>query len=468
MDAAITAVKGVPYPAFGSKHIYRRYAEDTVESSMRQSVTPLLRKATGAIGGLLFSMLLFSILHGLLPAIPAWIAGALGWAAAILLAPTISPVQRIQVLAMLLLGTTGLLIAIAAGAAIDIGQVLSVNQAMIAMLAAVSFLRLVTQPADVSEALPQGRLPLWRTLLGIHFLGSVINMSAVVIIGDRLSANRPMTPQQACVLSRGFAMAACWSPFFAAMGIALSSAPGANLSTLSLVGLPVALCGLILTGWALGRGTAAAHFHGYPMQFGSLWIPALLALLLMLLHHLWPRVPILTLIALLSFTVTLVILLLRYGTTGLAAYRQHIQVGLPRMSGELLLFISAGVLSSGIASAVSVSGIDFTIERFGATEASLLLLGMVAVSVLGVHPVISIATSGGILAPLGVDPNLLGITFLMTWAIGVSTTPLSGLHLMIQGRYQVRGMTLLRMNSLFALAMLAIAILALHLYAAAR
>ena len=416
------------------------------------------------VGALLLAMVLFSILHGLAPATPAWIAGILGWLAAVLLAPAISPVQRFQVLAMLLAGGTGLLLTLLGGGDIDPLRVLSVNQSMIAMLAAVSFLRLVTQPADVSDALPKGRLPLWRTLLGIHFLGSVINMSAIVIMGDRLSANRPMTPQQACVLSRGFALAACWSPFFAAMGIALSSAPGARLTTLALVGFPVALCGLLLTGWALTRSGAASLFHGYPMQFATLWIPALLALLLMLLHQLWPAVPILTLIALLSLGVTLVILLLRHGSTGFEAYRQHVRVGLPRMSGELLLFLAAGVLASGIAGAASVSGIDFAPEHFGATEASLLLLGMVTVSILGIHPVISIATSGGILAPLGVDPNLLGITFLMTWAIGISSAPLSGLHLMIQARYQVRGITLLRMNAPFTLAMLAIAALAMHLY----
>ncbi|MCW8905800.1 MAG: hypothetical protein OQL28_00995 [Sedimenticola sp.] len=425
-----------------------------------------LRTTTGAVGSLLFVMVLLSILHGLAPSVPAWPACILGWLAAGLLAPTISPAQRIQVIAMLLFGGAGVLLTVALGGRIEPLRILSVNQAMIAMLAAVSFLRLVTQPADVSEALPRGRPPLWRTLLGIHFLGSVINMSAIVIMGDRLSANRPLSAPQACVLSRGFALAACWSPFFAAMGIALSSAPGARLTTLALVGFPIALCGLLLTGWSLTRGGAGASFYGYPMQFATLWIPALLALLLMLLHHLWPAVPILTLIALLSLGVTLSLLLLRHGGAGFDAYCQHIRVGLPRMSGELLLFLSAGVLASGIAGAASASGIDFTPERFGATQASLLLMGMVAVSVLGIHPVISIAISGGILAPIGVDPNLLGITFLMTWAIGISSAPLSGLHLTIQARYQVRGLTLLRMNAPFALAMLAIASLAMHLYEA--
>ncbi len=419
-----------------------------------------------AVGGLLLVMVICSLLNGLFSLVPAYLAGLFGWIAALLLITRVNALQRLQVVGMLVIGTGGLVYGLVNGTSINPARVISVNQSMIAMLAAVSFLRLVTQPPDVSEALPQGGLPLWRTLFGIHFLGSVINMSAIVIIGDRLSANRPLSAQQACVISRGFALAACWSPFFAAMGIALASAPGAEIATLGMVGLPIALCGLMITGWSLTHRDRAANFYGYPMRFTTLWIPALLALLLMLLHHLYPQIPILTLVALLSLSLSLVILLLRHGANGLTAYRQHVSVGLPRMSAELMLFLAAGVLASGMGAIVTTSGLTFDGSTFGASEASLMLALMVGISVLGVHPVISIATTGGILAPIGVNPNLLGITFLMTWAIGVSTTPLSGLHLMIQGRYQIRGWTLFKMNYRFSLVMLSLAILVLHGYEA--
>jgi len=419
---------------------------------------------TEASGPILMCMILLSITHGLYPDVPRYLAGLFGWLAALTLIHTINAIQRIQVVAMLTIGTVGLLWGYLADTGLASESAVSTNQAMLAMLAAVSFLRLVTQPVICDEALPMGSKPLWRTLFGVHLFGSVINMSSIVIIGDRLSANRPMTPTQACVLSRGFAMAACWSPFFAAMGIALSNAPGAQLTTLSLTGIPIALFALLLTGWELTRKGRAADFHGYPMQFTALWIPGLLAVLLMLSHHIWPNIPILTLISLLALTLTLILLFLQHGKSGLAAYVQHINIGLPRMSGELMLFLSAGVLSAGIAATIQATNMRFEIEQFGANEASLLLLVMVSVSVLGIHPVISIATAGGIFSPLGVDPNLLGITFLMTWAIGVSTTPLSGLHLMIQGRYNIRAVTLLRLNTRFALAMIVCATFAMHLY----
>ena len=89
---------------------------------------------------------------------------------------------------------------------------------------------------------------------------------------------------------------------------------------------------------------------------------------------------------------------------------------------------------------------------------------MVVLAIFGVHPVISIATAQGLLAPLAPDPNLLGITYLMAWAIGVSISPLSGMHLAMQGRFGIDSVGFLRWNGGFTLAMLLVHAAALHLY----
>ena len=142
----------------------------------------------------------------------------------------------------------------------------------------------------------------------------------------------------------------------------------------------------------------------------------------------------------------------------------HVREGLPRMSGEVLLFLAAGVLAAGIASAVLGAGWTLDLIEFGATQASLLLLLMVALSVAGVHPVISIATAHGLLAPLAPDPNLMGVTYLMTWAQGVAISPLSGMHLGMQGRFGIDSRGFLRWNGSYTLAMLVLDAAALHLY----
>jgi hypothetical protein len=209
-------------------------------------------------------------------------------------------------------------------------------------------------------------------------------------------------------------------------------------------------------------------FVGYPMHFGALWIPALLALMVMAAHRLRPAVPILTLIALLAVALTFGVLLARHRSGALVRFAGQVRHGLPRMSGELALFLAAGVLAAGIASAVQSTGWTLDLVRFGATEASILLLFMVALSAAGVHPVISIATASGILAPLAPDPDLMGITYLMTWAAGVSSSPFSGMHLAMHGRFGIDSRGFLRWNGGFVLFMLAVYVVTLHLFEAWR
>lgn len=449
--------------------VARPRVRSAVNNDMLQRMTPgtfsSATKTTQTAGWLLFGAILLSVASGLGLGVARALPGAAFWLAGVLLVRRVSGLQRTQTLAMFVVGLAGLLYAWLSGGVVQLDKALSTNQALLAMLAAVSFLRLISLPeVDAGEPDPRGRAALWRTLLGVHLFGSVINLSAVMILGDRQSRRQAMTPLQASVLSRGFALASHWSPFFAAMGIALSNAPGAELVTLSSVGLPLAAFGLLAAGWQLSRWPDAPDYVGYPMHFAALWIPALLATLVMTAHRLLPAVPILSLISSMALALTLVVLLLRHPADALARFAGHVRAGLPRMSGELMLFLAAGVLAAGIASAVQSSGWTLDLLEFGASEASVLLLLMVAVSAAGVHPVISIATAHGVLAPLAPDPNLMGITYLMSWAAGVSSSPFSGMHLAMHGRFGIDSRGFLRWNGPFTLFMLAVDVGVLHLY----
>jgi hypothetical protein len=365
---------------------------------------------------------------------------------------------------MLLIGGSGLLWGRSTQGDAAFEQAIVANQALLAMLASVSFLKMITLPSTgQDEVLPTGKNALWRTLLGIHFFGAVINLSTVMIVGDRQSRSRQLSPLQASVLSRGFAMAANWSPFFAAMGVALTNSPGANLTVVSLTGLPVAMLALGFSVWQFGKQFDVDTFRGYPLNFQALWIPGLLAVAVLLLHDRFPELSILTLISLLSVSMTLVVLTIKHGGAARLKLAHFISDGLPRMKGELTLFLSAGVLAAGISTAVTASGMDLTPDSFGATEASLLLTAMVLLSVFGIHPVISITTASGLILPTSPDPDLLAMTFLMTWATGVCVSPFSGLSLAIQGRYGINAFGFLKWNGLFALLLLLLDITVLHL-----
>lgn len=420
-----------------------------------------------AAGSLLLGALLLSIANGLgLHEVDPF-AGAFFWAAGLLLAVRLGRLQRVQTVVMLIAGGLGLVYGATAGGRPDWLEALAGNQALLAMLASVSFLRLISRPTvERGEHDPQGREALWRTLLGVHLFGAVINLSAVMILGDRQSRRAPMTPLQASVLSRGFAMAAYWSPFFAAMGIALSHAPGASLPVLSLVGLPLAATGLLLSAWQLGHRPGVSGFIGYPMHFGALWIPGLLAVLVLSAHSLVPGVPVLTVICGASLLLVTIVLALRDPGAAGRRLAGHVVDGLPTMSGELALFLAAGVLAAGIGTVVDAVGWSLALDRFGATEAGAMLVMMVLLSIVGVHPVISIATAQGLLAPLSPDPNLLGITYLMAWGTGVSISPFSGMHLAMQGRFGVDAHGFLRWNGSFTVLMLVVHLSALQLYEA--
>ncbi|PLW69557.1 hypothetical protein [Pseudohalioglobus lutimaris] len=415
-------------------------------------------------GILLCCMILTSILHGISPTFPAWIAGLFGWSAGLLLVSDVRGIPRIQAVIMLVLGSLGLLYGAYTQGEADYLKAVAANQALLSMLAAVSFLKLITLTAtNKVDILPTGKRAMWRTLLGVHLFGAVINLSAIMIVGDRQSRHSPLSPAQATVLSRGFAMAANWSPFFAAMGVALTNAPGAELSVISPVGLPIAMIALAWSGWQLTRQFDVDNYEGYPLHFGSLWIPGLLAIAVLLTHHNFPSLPILTLISLLSVSLTLLVMTMRKEQSSRARIVDFVTYDLPGLRGELMLFLSAGVFAAGISSVIRATGFDLVPDSFGASEASLLLLVMTLLSILGIHPVISIVTASGLILPASPDMNLLAMTFLMTWSIGVCVSPLSGLSLAIQGRYNINSFNFLNWNGMFALLLLGLDILVLHL-----
>lgn len=416
-------------------------------------------------GWLLMALLVLSLAHGFVGAVsPIW-AGLAGWGAGMLLARRLRGALRIQVVAMLTVGVAGLVWGTVQGSSSRLIAAISSNQILLAMLVGVSFLRLIALPSVARrETLPEGRHALWRTLFGVHLFGAVINLSAVMILGERQSAREPLSRLQAMVLSRGFSAAANWSPFFAAMGVALTNAPGSALQTLSLVGLPVALAALLFSGISLSRDPEAAVYRGYPMHFEALLLPGLLAVAVLALHELWSEIRILTWIALLSPLMACAGLMVRDRLRAPNLLVRHVQAGLPQMAGELLLFLAAGVLAAGIASAAEGYGAAELIEHFGATEATGLLAVMILLSVAGVHPVISISVAGGILMPIVTDPNLLGLVFLMAWSLGVCASPLSGMHLAMQGRFGIPGRRFIAWNGRYALLMWLVDGLVLHGY----
>jgi len=414
-------------------------------------------------GWLLLAAIIAAVAYTLVPSAPKLAIGLLTWAAGLLLWPDLPTQTRRQVVILALVGAGGIAWGLWQDRLPDWQMILSGNALLLGMLAAVSFLRLITRPdTQAGERLPTGRRAVWSTLLGVHLFGAVINLSSVFIMGDRISRSNRLSRAQTVVLTRGFSAAAFWSPFFAAMAAAMTYAPGASLPQIWLMGIPLAVTALLVTALGCQR---QSDFTGYPMHLSALTLPALLALAVVVVHQ-WNRQwHILGIICLLAPSLSLLVLFAR-GQAPMKRLRHHIGVDLPGMQNELSLFLAAGVMAAGLNALFAGFGDWLPFDRFGGVEASLVLLFMLVTSVLGVHPVINIAALGTLLAPLRPDGSLLAMTFLSAWAIGVSSSPFSGINLSMQGRYAQQSLESLKWNGPYSILMLLLSVAVLNLYAA--
>lgn len=247
------------------------------------------------------------------------------------------------------------------------------------------------------------------------------------------------------------------------MGVALLNAPGASLFTVMVLGLPVAMIALLFTAAVLAREPDADHFRGYPMHFGALKLPGALAAAVLLVNLLSPQTPILSVISLFSLLLTGSVLFRRRRRAGLRRFMDHAQTALPDTASEIVLFVAAGLFATGISAIAQTTGITLGTDSAGAGTVSLLLVAMVGVSLLGVHPVISISVVGGLVAATVSNPHLLAMSFLMTWALGVAISPVSVMNLGFQGRYGINSFRFIGLNGRYVLVMLAVDAIALYL-----
>ncbi|THF61464.1 hypothetical protein E6C76_20510 [Pseudothauera nasutitermitis] len=404
------------------------------------------------------AMIVLSIFHGA-GWLPAWPAGVAGWMAGALLWPRLDGRQRRFTLGLAAIGALALGAALWQGLRPDWMQLLTQNTALLGMLAAVSFLQMVGLGSAADEP-PRGARARWLTLGSVHLFGAVINMSAVFIMAERMAADGRLGLRQAAVLTRGFLAAALWSPFFAAMAVVLTYAPGASLGEVILHGVPLALGVLWLAGrLPAGETGDPAAFVGYPMRLAALWLPVALSVLVIAGHAWLPGWTSLAIIGASALALSLGAAVWQHGPReGAERVLRHAGHRLPAMSGELVLFLCAGVFATGLQALMSGGVGWMPFGRFGALEAAMLLAGMIVLSALGIHAVVCIVMAAAWLAPLAPDPLLMALVFLQCWAIGLALNPMAGVHLSLQGRFGLSGLAMARGNLRYGLASYALGV----------
>lgn len=394
------------------------------------------------------------------------LSGVSGWSAAAQLLPRIRHFQLVMICILLFAGLVLLLFSWSRDGQIPWHRILTINTGLLTMIVSVGFLKLVVVRGFANDGLlPHGMKAFRETMLTVAVFGSFINISAPVLVADRLSLNQPLTLFSCSLLTRTFSGCSAWSPFFGGMAVVLTYVEGMQLFLVMLMAFPFSLIGLVVI------YTLAVNFHaeevsayrGYPMQFSSLWIPAALAILVIGMSVLLPDLSILTIIALCAIILTVTTLVYLDGFRIAHGQLQEFVVeGLPRTANELVLFLAAGVLAVGLERLIMQGQLQLPFSDFSQWTASLLLATMVIISILGIHPVVQIAGITPLLLSINADPQLLALTYMLAWSLGTCASPFSGTHLVMQGRFGIPSWQGAMFNWPFVIIMYFVAISIIH------
>jgi len=379
-------------------------------------------------------------------------------------------VRRTHLLIGLLLIGVGLVTGTAAlllGFEIVPLELLSLNQDIIGMLGGVAFLGFIARTVGEVRPRLRGAPAVWRTALVTHLLGSVINLSAITVVGDHLRRSGPLRAADAMLVTRSFAAAGFWSPFWAGSALALAFAPGANLGLVVAVGAPLAAIVVATTMPTVLRslGDGLPEYRGYALSWQLLRIPLALLLLVLALHLALPEVPMPRLIAAGAITVMLVATLLREPARFGANVAAEIRTVLPNLTGEVVLFVSAGIMALGLSALLGTLRFALPVAEYSVPLAWAGVLVMALLVIVGVHPVITIGLIGSLVVPLHPDPTLFVAAVMIGWAAAAATGPLNGLQMYMQSRYGVSGLSTTRRNLPYLAAALLLGLPALYLVA---
>ena len=409
-------------------------------------------------GVLLLVMIVASVLAGFGLSDFLWVAGFSALSALVLLWSRTRRTQRIQCYVFVAVGLACLAFSWSQGYhGFPVKKMLTQNHLLISLLSAVSFLRLITDARGTDRQIPRsGKKAFLQTLAGIHFFSSVINLSALIIFGDALAKKGKLGRTTATSLQRGFSLAALWSPFFAAMGTCLLYAPGTKLPDLWLLSIPLCFFGLALT-WTEHRFRRSGSLHtfeGYPVNFRALWVPSLMVICILAANSLFPDISVLVLVSALSLIVTALVTTIRESLfRAIRTVRNFSYARLPDMYAELGLFFSTGVMAAGISVLVATTQPTLDVVGFTPEIAIALLAILLLLAVVGVHAIVSIVAASAIVMPLNPEPAVLAFIFLVTWSVGATGGPISGLNLAMQSRYGVGILQCFTWNLRYTIAM---------------
>ena len=376
------------------------------------------------------------------------VAGAATVVAAALGIFEVRHMQRLLAFVLIGAGVLALGIALVLGARPSVVQLLTLNQTLVGMLTAVTFVRLITADHGVHRPRLVGVPAVWRTAIVTQLLGSVINISAVTLVGDRLRHKGKLRISDALLLSRAYSPGAFWSPFWGASAAALTYAIGADTSVLLICGSLLAFVAftISITMTVRAFGDRLATYHGYPLSVRVLVLPITMGVIVIGLHRAIPTVKLAVVVLMVSLVVPVAVLAVTRTRHLPRIMTGHVVRGLRPMQSEAVLFTAAGALSVGLGALVDVVGFTVPAGYYNVWFAWLSVIAMTFVALVGVHPVVSIAAIAAVLGPVISEPTLFAMAGTIAWGTAAAVGPISGLNVFLAGRFGVSGFDVAKRN----------------------
>lgn len=340
------------------------------------------------------------------------------------------------------------------GERVELSHLGSLNQDLVAMLVGGAFVRGVLSAASLPAAAKlTGTGAVMRTAFVSHFMGSILNIAAIGLVGDRLRGNGRLSVNNASLLTMAYSTAALWSPFWTVTALILTHFPGTSL-------LPVSISGVVFAGALLAAGTllnvrkrspAELADPGFPLHPGVLAVPTALIVFVVGMHSFLPNTPVPRLVLLALICIPFVFGIVRLGwSVTRQRFARVATLGLTGFSNESALFIAAGIFTVG--GSMLTSHLPFQLSGVtpSVLSAWLLTVAIALLSLVGVHPIVTVSISAALAFLVPSGGILYAAAIAWGWSIAAPVGPLAGTVVYLSQRYRIPGKSLITANLPFA------------------
>lgn len=377
-----------------------------------------------------------------------YVCGALYWCALVFMLPDIQGRSRKQMRYILLCSLPGILISLYIQDPGPINKALQSSAGILTLLVVVGLFGLGSQRFDenADKVYGIGARAAISTYVNAHLIGSIINFAAVVILGDRLQKKKPIDINQATLLSRAFASAGFWSPLFVTMAVAGTYSPEFDFVSVLPFGIAVAFIGFLYTIAEFKVKGQLVSFNGLSTSISSLALPVGVAIAIALLIYLFPDTSIINIV---------IVTALGFGglffVAGKHSVTSYIQDRLPKHHNEIALFLSAGTLNASLIGLTRLLPDQRALFSLTPSLCVFFMAGALALNLMGIHPLISIAFFVGVVDLSSGHQNMLAFTLFSAWAMCSALGPLSGQNIGIAARYNLDSLQIAKSNISYSL-----------------